>query len=263
MEATVTATACEHVATSISDGIAHIKLQRPDKKNALTQPMYQAIADMLHEAEHSDAIRAVLISGVPGVFTAGNDLHDFLHNPPNDERAAVQQVILALARATVPLVAAVDGLAVGIGTTMLLHCDFVYASPAARFVLPFTNLGLVPEAGSSMLLPRLVGHRRAAELLMLGEPFDGETAVELGIANALIPSDQVLDKAWSTAQSLAAKPRSALRQTKILLRKDEEPLEQRIADERSRFGELLQSAASKEIFAAFLEKRQPDTSQFD
>lgn len=255
--------ACEHVSFRVADGIAHINLQRPEKKNALTQSMYQAIADALNEAERSEEIRVVLISGAPGAFTAGNDLEDFLHSPPEDERAAVFQVILALARATVPIVAAVDGLAVGIGTTMLLHCDFVYASPAAKFILPFTNLGLVPEAGSSLLLPRLVGHRRAAELLMLGQPFDGDTAVELGIANAVLPSEKLLAAARTTAEKLAAKPRSALRQTKALLRKDEEPLEARIHDERRRFGELLQSPAAKEIFAAFLEKRQPDPSLFD
>lgn len=256
-------TGCDHVRCSLENGVLQIRIQRPEKKNALTEQMYQAMADALHEAERSKEVRVVLFTGVKGAYTAGNDLEDFLHNPPESERAAVFQVILALARATVPLVAAVDGLAVGIGTTMLLHCDFVYASPAAKFILPFTNLGLVPEAGSSLLLPRLVGHRRAAELLMLGQPFDAEKAVDLGIANEVVPSDGLLTRAMETAGRLAAKPRSALRQTKALLRKDEEPLEKRITDERHRFGELLQSSAAKEIFLAFLEKRQPDQKLFD
>lgn len=253
----------EHVTTRIEDGVLCISLQRVEKKNALTSQMYAALADTLQRAASDRAVRVALIAGAEGVFTAGNDLEDFLRNPPLDEQAPVHRFISLLATTDLPLVAAVDGAAVGIGTTMLLHCEQVFASERARFILPFVNLGLVPEAGSSMLLVESCGYRKAAELLMLGEAIDAAEALACGIVSRIVPAAELYATALSAARQLAAKPRAALRATKRLMRRPREPLEQRLQAENRIFAECLESAEAREAFSAFLEKRVPDFSRFD
>lgn len=253
----------EHVMTCLEEGVLSIRLQRPEKKNALTADMYAALADAIGQAGVDPAVRVVLVGGVEGIFTAGNDLEDFLRHPPRDEQAPVHRFISALAATDLPLVAAVDGAAVGIGTTLLLHCDQVFASDRARFSLPFVNLGLVPEAGSSLLLAQACGYRKAAELLMLGEPFGAADALEYGIVSRVLPAAELDDAALAAARKLAAKPRGALRATKRLLRRPAEPLADRLHAEARVFGQCLESPEAREAFSAFLEKRQPDFSQFD
>ncbi len=253
----------ELIQTSLDAGVRTIRMQRAAKKNALNGVMYAAMTAAVLDAEHNAAVRAVVICGAEGCFTAGNDLQDFLtHQDPTAPRPA-HGLLQALAAATVPLIAAVDGPAVGIGTTLLLHCDFIYATPTARFSLPFVNLGLCPEAGSSLLLQRLVGYPRAAELLMLGEPFDGAAAHAMGLVTALCEAGQLLPQAQATARKLAAKPRAALRATKAMMKRPEEPVAQRIAAEIARFAELLTLPAAREMMSAFVEKRLPEVSKLD
>jgi len=251
----------DHVIVDDSDGIRTITLNRPDKKNALTVAMYAAMADALEGAEESKDVRVVFIHGTEGVFTAGNDLKDFLNNPPSGPDSPVSRVLKAVATTSVPLVAAVDGPAVGIGTTMLLHCDFVYAGENARFQMPFVNLALVPEAASSLTVQRLAGYQKAAELLMLGEPFDGATAKEIGLALQVVPSADLDGVARTTAEKLASKPPQTMRTIKGLMRRGEEPLLDRIAAEGAAFSQCLTSAEAREAMTAFFEKRAPDWSK--
>jgi enoyl-CoA hydratase/carnithine racemase len=253
----------EQVTARTEDGVLCISMQRAEKKNALTAEMYAALANTLERAAQDPAVRVALISGAEGVFTAGNDLEDFLRNPPLDEMAPVHRFISLLATTDLPLVAAVDGAAVGIGTTMLLHCELVFASERARFMLPFVNLGLVPEAGSSMLLAEGCGYRKAAELLMLGDAIGADEALACGIVSRIVASADLHPTALAAAQKLAAKPRAALRATKRLMRRPKEPLEQRLRAESRVFAACLQSAEAKEAFNAFLGKRAPDFSRFD
>ncbi len=251
------------VDTALADGVLSIRMNRPAKKNALTGEMYEAFATALAGAESDPAVRCVVVCGVPGAFSAGNDLESFMASAQTSGPRPAHRLIQALTAATVPLVAAVDGVDVGIGTTMLLHCDFVYATPAAKFSLPFINLGLCPEAGSSLLLPRLAGYHRAARLLMLGEAFDAEEAARLGLIHEICASEEVEARAFATAAALAAKPRQALRTTKALLKRAEEPVAKRVEVEIERFSELLGTRAAREIMGAFLEKRTPDRRLFD
>ncbi len=249
--------------TSLVDGILTIRMNRPAKKNALTGDMYARFTRALAEAETDPAVRVAVICGVPGAFSAGNDLEAFLAAQDQPGPRPAHALIHALAASTLPLVAAVDGVAVGIGTTMLLHCDFVYATPAAKFSLPFINLGLCPEAGSSLLLPRLAGYHRAAQLLMLGEAFDAALAQSIGLVHGICASDEVEAHAQATARKLAAKPRQALRTTKALLKRAEEPVAARVDAEINDFSALLATPAAREIMAAFLEKRVPDRKLID
>ena len=249
--------------TSLVDGILTIRMNRPAKKNALTGEMYAEFTRALTGAETDPAVRVAVICGVPGAFSAGNDLEAFLATRHQPGPRPAHALIHALAAATLPLVAAVDGVAVGIGTTMLLHCDFVHATPAAKFSLPFINLGLCPEAGSSLLLPRLAGYHRAAQLLMLGEAFDAALAQSIGLVHEVCASDEVEARAQATARKLAAKPRQALRTTKALLKRAEEPVAQRVDAEIADFSALLATPAAREIMGAFLEKRAPDRTLFD
>lgn len=251
------------IRTSCDEGVFRIEIDRPDKKNALTAAMYGAMADALARADADPAVRAILISGVGGSFTAGNDLADFLAEPPEDEGAPVFRFINALPALQKPLVAAVEGVAVGVGTTLLLHCDLVYAGTAARFVLPFANLGLTPEAGSSLLLPLCGGHARAAELLMFGEPFSAQLALELGIVNAVLPDGHVIDHAIARCRKLTRQPAASLLLTKQLLKRARQALvRETMTHEAELFRQRLQSPEAKEAFAAFLEKRKPDFSRF-
>lgn len=245
------------------DAILRIQLNRPAKKNALTAQMYAALAAALAGADADPGVRAVLVHGIAEAFTAGNDLQDFLANPPRDDSAPVFEFLQTLTRVEKPLVAAVTGVAIGIGTTMLLHCDLVYAAEDARFALPFVNLGLCPEAASSFLLPAVAGYQRAAELLLLGEPFDAARAREIGMVNEVLPPELVLTAAEQGARKLAAKPPASVRLSKRLLKAQTRAMtEAALAAELREFRERLVSPEAKEAFAAFLEKRKPDFARF-
>lgn len=252
----------EFIENHLENGVRRLQITRADKRNALNGPMYEALTAALVDAEDNPDVAVVVIHGTEGCFTAGNDLGDFLARKDTAGARPAHGLIRALTNATVPLIAAVDGPAVGIGTTLLLHCDFVYATPEARLSLPFVNLGVCPEAGSSLLLPRLVGHLRAAELLLLGEPFDGRAAHAMGLVSALCAAPELLSTALATAARLAAKPRAALRASKALLKRAEEPLNQRVDLEIERFSALLGEPAAREIMSAFVEKRSPDRSRY-
>lgn len=253
----------ESVRTHLVDGVFRIEMARPEKKNALTAAMYQVLADALARADADPAVRVILIHGSGGSFTAGNDLADFLATPPLDDGAPVFRFIKGFAALEKPFVAAVEGVAVGVGTTMLLHCDLAYAGASARFALPFANLGLVPEAASSLLLPLRAGYARAAELLMLGEAFSAQTALELGIVNAVLPDGQVLDHALERCRNLTTQPAASLRLTKQLMKRSQRALiDETMRVEADVFRERLVSPEAKEAFAAFFEKRKPDFSRF-
>jgi enoyl-CoA hydratase/carnithine racemase len=243
-------------------GVATLRLNRPEKKNAITLAMYTALADALIDADRDDAVRAVLICGAGGNFNAGNDLGDFANRPPASADAPSARFLRALAQFKKPLVAAVDGNAIGIGVTLLLHCDLIYASDRAKLRLPFVDLGLVPEAGSSLLLPRLVGHQRAAALLLLCDSLDGAAARELGLVNAVVPAGELEAHALRICQRLAQKAPSALRHTKALLRETQHAtVLERIEHEGALFGAQLRSPEAREAITAFFEKRAPDFSK--
>lgn len=253
----------DHILTERRDSVLRIEFNRADKKNAITAAMYQALAEALLAGETDDSVRVALVHGKADIFTAGNDLQDFLANPPRDESTPVFRFLRAVSHFGKPLVAAVGGLAVGVGTTMLLHCDLVFCAPGTRFSLPFVNLALCPEAASSYLLPRLAGYQRAAELLMLGEPFSAERAREIGLVNEIVAPEKLLDTAWATASRLAQKPAASLIATKALMKRGLiGPVEQAMAAESAVFRERLGSPEAKEAFSAFLEKRAPDFSKF-
>ncbi len=252
----------DHVIVSVKDGIQKLTINRADKKNALTQDMYAVLANSLNDAETNSDIRVSVITGTADSFTSGNDLMDFLQNPGTDEDRPVIQFLYALANIRKPLIAAVNGLAVGIGTTMLLHSDLVYASDKATFSLPFVNLALVPEAASSMLLPKMLGHQRAAELLMLGDTFTPQKAVEFGIVNEIVPADKLEETAMAAAAKLAAKAPEALRLTKSLMKGDTDAVLKQMQAEGEIFGTRLTSPEAKEAMQAFMERRLPDFSKF-
>ncbi len=252
------------IKSATLNGVATIEIARPEKKNALTVEMYLAMADAIDAAGEDPAVRAVLITGQPGIFTSGNDLQDFLNRPrPNIDESPTFRFMRALILCDKPVVAAVTGAAIGIGTTMLLHCDFVYVSDEARLAMPFASLGLVPEFGSSVLVPQLMGGRRAAEKLLLGDPFTAETAVECGIANAVLPANEVLPHARRVAERFNALPPSAVRETKRLLREPSRAtIFEAVKREAAIFTTQLASAEAREAMQAVLEKRKPDFSKF-
>jgi enoyl-CoA hydratase/carnithine racemase len=251
------------IRTATVDGIATIEIARPEKKNALTQAMYAAMAEALAAADADPSVRAILITGQPGVFTSGNDLEDFMQRPPAGEESPVFRFMNALLDTGKPVVAAVTGAAIGIGTTMLLHCDLVYVSDEARLAMPFVGLGLVPEYASSLLVPQLVGRARATELLLLGEPFTGERAVEMGLANAVLPAAEVVPHARRMAERFKALPPGAVRESKALMRRGQQALvRETVAVEGEAFGKRLRSPEAMEAFQAFFQKRKPDFSRF-
>ena len=255
------------ILTTIEQGILTLEFDRLDKKNAITAAMYQAMADALRAADADPAVRVIVIRGKPEVFTAGNDLEDFMQRPPTagegDQPAPVFQFLQQISQDSKPLVAAVSGPAVGVGTTMLLHCDLVYVSETAKLSLPFVQLGLCPEAASSMLLPRLLGHQRAAEKLMLGEPFSAQEALQIGLATRVLPVAELNEFVHQQARKLAALPASSLRETKRLMKGgDKSAVQARMAEEGEVFRCMLQAPEAKEAFKAFFEKRRPDFSQF-
>jgi enoyl-CoA hydratase/carnithine racemase len=254
----------ETIRIEQTDGVLRVEMAHPEKKNALTAAMYRTMTNALINGDADPAVRVILISGAGGNFTAGNDLADFLDNPPTDESAPVYRFIESFANLEKPFVAAVEGVAVGVGTTMLLHCDLVYAGSGARFALPFANLGLTPEAASSLLLPLRTGHARAAEMLMLGEAFSAQVALEAGIINAVLPDDQVLEHALERCRKLAAQPAASLRLTKQLMKHAQQALiRDTMAIEAEVFKQRLVSPEAKEAFAAFFAKRKPDFSKFN
>lgn len=252
-----------NVIVQTQDRVLRIEMARPERKNALTFDMYDAMSGALAAADADPAVRAVLIHGARDCFTAGNDLKDFLERPPHGEDSPAFRFIRMLPAFAKPLVAAVNGPAVGIGTTMLLHCDLVYAAPAARFQLPFVPLGVVPEAGSSFLLPLIAGWQRAAELLLLGQPFGAEKALAAGFVTEIVPEAQLIERARAAAQALAALPPAAVRAAKALMKKHlREAVAAAMREEGEVFRERLRSPEAKEAMTAFFEKRKPDYSKF-
>ena len=253
-----------HILVEFDAGVCTITFNRPKKKNAFTIAMYTRIVEAFAEARGRGDVRVILLCGSEGVFTAGNDLMDFMKTPPTSSDSPVAQFLDHLLRCEKPLVAAVQGPAIGLGVTMLSHCDLVYAGESARFHMPFINLALCPEAGSSYLMPRLMGYRRAAELLFLGEPFTAEVAREYGLINQILADGAVLDRARSIAASLASKPPAALRKSKQLLRAGTQAAVAEAMDaEFASFAEALRSPEAAEAFQAFFDKRAPDFSKFE
>lgn len=249
-------------------GVRTITLNRVDKKNSITQAMYSTMAEALTSAATDAAVRVVVLQGDATVFSAGNDIGDFLARSQGGadeglpQHSPVFQFLHALADFPKPLIAAVAGPAVGIGTTMLLHCDLVYAGDNAAFSMPFVNLGLCPEAASSLLLPRLMGYQRAAEALLLGEPFMAEAALEVGLVNRVVPPTEVNGVAQAQAAKLAAKPLSALVETKRLMKGGARAeIKAQMVEEGQSFGRMLAEPAAREAFTAFMEKRKPDFSK--
>lgn len=253
----------EHVLHSTADGVCSITFNRPEKKNAFTLAMYESINGYLDRAARDPQVRCVVLAGTGGVFTGGNDLGDFMKNPPTSADTPVFRFLLTLLDYEKPIIAAVEGPAIGIGTTMLLHCDFAYAAEDARFQMPFVNLGLCPEGGSSLLFPRIAGERRAAELLMLGDPFSALVAKEVGLVNDVVETHEVHRRAHDTAAKLAKKAPAALRLTKRLLREPQrERLRKILHTEGEEFIKRLSSPEAAEAFQSFFQKREPDFSNF-
>ncbi|RJF97700.1 enoyl-CoA hydratase [Noviherbaspirillum saxi] len=252
------------IQTNKANGILTIEFNRPDKKNAITSAMYQVMADALSDAENDSTIRAILLIGKPEIFTAGNDLEDFMKNSSSiSGDRPVAQFMRHLSTATKPVVAAVAGAAVGIGTTMLMHCDLVYAAENAKFSMPFTQLGLCPEFASSLLFPQMVGYQRAAEKLLLGEGFSAQEAQEMGLVSRVLPAADLIPFAQGQAAKLVALPASSLRTTKKLMKSGQlEAMQQRMLEENKHFGEMLGANEAKEAFTAFFEKRRPDFTKF-
>jgi enoyl-CoA hydratase/carnithine racemase len=251
----------EEIITELSGNVLRVQFNRPSKKNAMTVAMYAALAEELDRADQNDDVRVVLVHGAGDSFTAGNDLADFTNHPPGPGDSPQARFLDALIRFSKPLIAAVHGVAIGGGTTMLLHFDFVYAAESTRFQVPFINLALVPELASSFTLPRQIGYLQAAELILLGEPFSAARANELGLVTAVVPDQNVWTKATETAMKLAGKPAEALRACKKLIKApDRDSLHQAVSRELGEFAARVRSAEAKEAFAAFLEKRKPGFS---
>jgi enoyl-CoA hydratase/carnithine racemase len=254
----------EHVRITVEDGVLRITLARPEKKNALTMAMYAALADALARAESDPSVRVVLFDAEGDAFSAGNDLGDFAavgSGKISRDDMTTFPFLLALAKARKPYVAAVQGLAVGVGVTMLLHCDLVFVAENAKLSTPFVNLALVPEAASSVLLPARIGYARAFAMFALGEPIDGRTAASIGLANAAVPANEVAAKALAAAKLLASKPTGALQATKQLMR-DSQAIAAVMAREGEIFGARLKSPETAEALRAFAERRPPDFSKF-
>nr|WP_326532305.1 enoyl-CoA hydratase [Rhodoferax sp.] len=243
-------------------GVMTLTINRLDKKNSLTQAMYGAMADALNQAASDAAVRAVVLQGHETIFSAGNDIGDFLNGPTSTLESPVYRFLQGIAQFPKPLIAAVCGPAVGVGTTLLFHCDLVYAGDNAAFSMPFVNLGLCPEAASSLLVPQMMGYHRAAEALLLGEPFMAEAAMEVGLVNRVVPPTEANAVAQAQARKLAAKPLSSLVETKRFMKKGQTSLVlAQMAEEGASFGRMLREPAAREAFTAFMEKRKPDFSK--
>jgi enoyl-CoA hydratase/carnithine racemase len=250
------------ILTHTDAGVMTITFNRLDKKNSITSSMYAAMADAVAQAAADPAVRVVVFQGHESIFSAGNDIGDFLNQPPSTQESPVFRFLRGIATFEKPLLAAVAGPAVGIGTTMLFHCDLVYAGDNAAFSMPFVNLGLCPEAASSFLAPRMFGYHRAAEALLMGEPFFAEAAQEVGLVNRVVPPTEVNGYAQAQARKLAAKPLSSLIATKRLMKGgDQQAVLQKMDEEGRDFGRMLREPAAIEAFGAFMEKRKPDFSK--
>jgi enoyl-CoA hydratase/carnithine racemase len=250
------------INTEFSDGVLRVELNRPDKKNAMTGAMYTRLAEIFAETDKDDAVRIVLWHGAGDSFCAGNDIADFRQNPPGPEGSPQSRLTNAFIAFEKPIVVAVHGVAVGGGTTMLTHCDFVYAGESARFSLPFVDLALVPEFGSSFSIPAMAGHLRAAELFLLGERFTAQHAADLGLVTRIVPDAALFETAMATARKLAAKPGGALRASKRLIKRAAlGQLREAVKAELHEFVERVRSAEAQEAFAAFIEKRPPNFNQ--
>jgi len=259
----------EHISIKRDGAVMRLGFNRPEKKNAITAHMYAALADALEEAAADEAVRAILFEAAGDMFTAGNDIGEFMAGGPDlsapdlsaDETRSVIQFLTAIATAQKPLLAAVQGGAVGVGVTMLLHCDLVYASDEATFHTPFTDLGVVPEAASSLLMPLAAGHQRAAEMLLAGKKIDAARACEFGFVNEVVRGAALEQTAMAAARGLAAKAPAAVRLTKQLMKGDREDILARMNEESVHFAERLKSAEFREAGMAFLQKRKPDFSK--
>ena len=249
------------ILTHVEGGVMTLTLNRLERKNSITTAMYAGLADALASAESEAAVRVVVVQGHETVFSAGNDIGDFQSKPPAGADSPVSRFLRGIATFPKLLLAAVCGPAVGIGTTMLLHCDLVYAGDNAAFSLPFVNLGLCPEAASSLLLPQMLGYHRAAQALLLGEPFMAEAALEVGLVNRVVPPTEANGVAQAAARKLAAKPIGSLIETKRLMKMGQQQrVAQQMAEEGASFARLLGEPAAREAFATFMEKRKPDFS---
>ncbi len=255
----------EHISKACEGAVLRLGFNRPEKKNAITATMYAALADALCEAERDDALRAVMFEAAGDIFTAGNDIADFMAGAAGmgaeGEKPPVIRFLEAIATAQKPLVAAVQGGAVGVGVTMLLHCDLVYASDKATFHTPFVDLALVPEAASSLLMPRIAGYQRAAEMLLAGKKIDAGRAREFGFVNEVVSPDALEATALAAAQDLAAKAPAAMRLTKRLMKGSREDVLSQMKEETAHFTAQLQSAEFREAGMAFMQKRKPDFSK--
>ncbi|MFZ6773074.1 enoyl-CoA hydratase [Undibacterium sp. SXout7W] len=256
------------IQTHKDNGILTINFNRPEKKNAITAAMYQSMADALRDGETDVSVRAILLTGKPEIFTAGNDLEDFMKNARSlaspDVLPPVYQFMQALSTSSKPVIAAVSGAAVGIGTTLLMHCDLIYLADNAKLSMPFTQLGLCPEFASSMVFQQIVGYQRAAEKLMLGEPFSAQEAYEMGFVNKVLPLDELLPYAQQVAAKLVALPAASIRVTKRLMKAAQpEAVKVKMMEENQHFSAMLNAPEAKEAFTAFFQKRKPDFSQFN
>lgn len=250
------------ILSHVDGGVMTLTFNRLARKNSLTAAMYATLADALEQAQADAGVRVVVLQGDEAIFSAGNDVGDFLNAPPADQNTPVFRFLRNIASFPKPLVAAVCGPAVGIGTTLLFHCDLVYAGDNAAFSMPFVNLGLCAEGASSLLAPQMFGYHRAAEALLLGDAFYAEAALEVGLVNKVLPPSEANGYAQAVARKLAAKPLSSLVETKRLMKKGQQALVlQTMAEEGDVFGRMLREPAAKEAFSAFLQKRQPDFSQ--
>ncbi len=250
------------VVISNTGGVLEIRFNRPEKKNALTRDMYETVSAAFERADADPAIRVALLTGTGDTFTSGNDVKDFQERGADRALRGGSRFLPAISSLQKPLIGAVNGAAIGVGTTMLLHCDLIVAARSARFVMPFTSLGLVPEAASSLLVPRLLGHQRASALLLLGEPLDAATALEWGLVNRVVDDAALMDTAREMARRLAALPPQAVRLTKRLIKHGVADVAGRIQEEIGLFSDWLASPEAQEAFAAFMEKRKPDFSRF-
>ena len=251
------------VLAQIDAGVMTITLNRLDKKNAITSAMYTAMADALQNAASDAGVRVAVFQGHETIFCAGNDIGDFLNHPPMATDSPVYRFLQTISTFPKPLISAVCGAAVGVGTTMLLHCDIVYAGDNAMFSLPFVNLGLCPEAASSYLVPQMFGYHRAAEILLFGGPVKADAALAMGLVNRVVPAADVNALAQNQARKLASKPMSSLLEIKRLAKRGQAThVAQQMAEEGVSFARMLQEPAAKEAFAAFIEKRKPDFSRF-
>jgi enoyl-CoA hydratase/carnithine racemase len=253
----------EHVTSELDQGVLRLTFDRPDKKNALSQSMYGALADGIIRVESEPDARVLHLTGNGDMFTAGNDIADFQVGATTGVETEVMRFLRKLIATDVPIVAAVNGPAIGVGVTMLLHMDFVFAASEATFRAPFIDLGLVPEAASSMLMPLQMGYRSAAAMLMMGEKFSAEQALQAGIVGEIVSQATLLERSHAAALRLARKPRQALRSTKQLMRMEPSPIAARLEVEMREFSLALKSPEAREAMSAFMEKRAPDFTKFD